>query len=211
MLGSAAAPWYRVYHRDQYTADGVSFRQFGPLGRFDHHTPPFATPDLDPEGRTVLYVAGDVATGACEVFGEAGAAPLCSNWRVSQVLPAREVVFYDLDQPGAAMAIGALPALATGNENRELTQQWARAIFEDQPAPTKVEGIRYRTAYNNGLALALWDCVDALAVPTDASGAPRDLPLRHERFLAAKKALIRQQITVTEIADDDCTKCRPPT
>lgn len=207
-----SSPWYRIYHRDQFTADGISFRQFGPLARFDHHTPPFGAPAVEPDGRAVLYLAADVATAACEVFGEAGAASLCSNWRVSQVSPLREIVFYDLDQPGAAMAIGGLPSLATGSEDRALTQQWARAIFEDQPASTKVEGIRYKTAYNNDYALALWDCPAALSVPADSAGELRDLPLLHPRVRRQlEKDLIPRRIPVTPIADDDCVACRPAT
>lgn len=31
------------------------------------------------------------------------------------------------------MGIGALPSLATGDYPRGRTQQWARAIYEDQP------------------------------------------------------------------------------
>ncbi|TCN53576.1 RES domain-containing protein [Rhodococcus sp. SMB37] len=120
----------------------------------------------------------------------------------------REVVLYDLDQPGAAMAIGALPALASGSEDRELTQQWARAIFEDQPAADKVKGIHYRTAYNHGHALALWDCAGAVAVPTDSAGDPRDVPLRDRRvFDQLKKELIPRRIIVTQIADEDCESC----
>ncbi|TCN53574.1 hypothetical protein EV641_106220 [Rhodococcus sp. SMB37] len=82
--GAAPRPWYRIYHRDRYTADGISFRQFGPLHRFDHHTPPYLDPDVDPDGRAVLYIAEDIATGGCEVFGEVGIAPLCSNLNLSR-------------------------------------------------------------------------------------------------------------------------------
>ncbi|MEE2056020.1 RES domain-containing protein [Rhodococcus artemisiae] len=64
------------------------------------------------------------------------------------------------------MAIGALPARASGNENRALTQQWARAIYGDQPAAAKVAGVRYRSADFGGRALALWDC------PDEIEGAP---------------------------------------
>ncbi|TCN53372.1 RES domain-containing protein [Rhodococcus sp. SMB37] len=205
----AAAPWYRIYHRDRFTPSGAVFRSFGPLARFDHHSPPFAAPAVDPDGRSVLYLAVDLATSACEVFGEAGVAPLCSNWRVAQLRPLREIDTYDLDRPGAAMAIGALPALASGNENRELTQQWACAIWEDQPATAKVEGIHYRSAYRGGRALALWDCPDGVEVVTDRRGLPLDLPLDHglgRRLLL--KALQGTGIPVTPVPDADCVKCR---
>ncbi|MDV8015712.1 RES family NAD+ phosphorylase [Rhodococcus sp. IEGM 1241] len=204
----AAAPWYRIYHRDRFAPDGATFRRFGPLARFDHHTPPFAAPTMDPDGRAVIYLAVDLATSACEVFGEAGVAPLCSNWRVARLRPLREITTYDLDRPGAAMAIGALPALASGNENRDLTQKWARAICEDQPAAGKVEGIHYRSAYRGGRALALWDCLGEVEVATDKRGISLDLPLDHGRGRRLLlKALAGTGIPVTPVPDADCVKC----
>ncbi|QZS52687.1 RES domain-containing protein [Rhodococcus opacus] len=122
---------------------------------------------------------------------------------------AREIVTYDLDAAGAAMAIGALPALASGNENRDLTQQWARAIYEDQPAATKVDGIRYRTAYRDNYSLVLWDCPDDVELALDRHGLPLDLPLDHgqgRRLLLA--ALQGTGIPVTSVPNVDCAKCR---
>lgn len=208
----SAKPWYRIYHRGAHTPDGVTFRDYGPLARFDHHTPPFGTPEVDPDGRAVIYLGEDLATAACEVFGEAGVAPLCSNWRVARVRPLREIDTYDLDTAGAAMAIGALPALATGNEKRELTQQWARAIYEDQPAAAKVEGIHYRSAYRGGRSLALWDCPDDIEVATNRLGRPLDLPLdRNPGRRLLLKALQGTDIAVTPVPDADCARCRGAT
>jgi hypothetical protein len=49
-------------------------RSFGPLSRFDPHTPDPAHLAVDPAGRSVLYVGDGLATSACEVFGEVGEA-----------------------------------------------------------------------------------------------------------------------------------------
>jgi hypothetical protein len=117
--------WCRVYHQCKYTPDGVTFRQYGPAARFDHHHP--ADPSVvDTTGRRILYVGEDLATSACEVFGDAGIAAICPNYRVAIIAPTTKLVMYDLAAEGAAMAIGALPALSDGNEARSLTQQWAR-------------------------------------------------------------------------------------
>jgi len=104
----------------------------------------------------VLYAGQDLATSACEVFGEAGEAQLCPAWRVALLRPARPLSLLDLTAPGSAMAIGALPSLAGGAYPRQLTQAWARAVYEDDPTGSHVDGVRYRSAYNGGLALALW-------------------------------------------------------
>ncbi len=90
---------------------------------------------------------------------------------------------FDLTQAGAAQAIGALPSLAIGNEPRPLTQEWARAIYVDQPAGPDVTGIRYRMAYNFGSSLALWDCDDGVEIVSDAYGQPPSMPLT-ERGIA---------------------------
>jgi len=47
--------WCRVYHRDTRTPRGDTARTFGPLARFDPHTPDPARPAVDPTGRSVLY------------------------------------------------------------------------------------------------------------------------------------------------------------
>jgi RES domain len=108
------------------------------------------------------------------------------------------------------MAIGALPALCDGNEKRDLTQQWARAIYEDQPAWRRVTGIRYRSAYNGGISLALWDI----------SGQVRTVMTRRrvaDYALASRELLARVQtelamrlISYELVAPADCPVCTPP-
>jgi RES domain len=122
---------------------------YGPMARFDHHDRA-DPPVVDTTGRRVLYVGEDLATSACEVFGDAGIAAICTFYRVAIITPTTTLAMYDLAAKGAAMAIGALPALGDGNEARSLTQQWARAIYEDQPAGPEITGIHYRSGYNSG-------------------------------------------------------------
>jgi hypothetical protein len=75
--GSRRWRWCRVYHREARTPRGDTARTFGPLARFDPHTPDPAHPAVDPAGRSVLYVGDGLATSACEVFGETGEALIC--------------------------------------------------------------------------------------------------------------------------------------
>ncbi|WP_330220362.1 RES family NAD+ phosphorylase [Mycolicibacterium llatzerense] len=157
----------------------------------------------------MLYVGEDLATSACEVFGEAGVAAICPNYRVSILAPTRTVSLFDLTAPGAAMTIGALPSLAAGNETRTLTQQWARAIYEDKPAGRAIYGVRYLSAYNSGYALALWDCADRVETVSDSGGAVQDLPLADPRILNRLQVQLRQRrIAVTTVAESDCAVCR---
>ncbi|OYD70193.1 RES family NAD+ phosphorylase [Rhodococcus sp. OK302] len=198
--------WCRVYHRSSHTPDGATFRSFGPVSRFDHHTP--NPPALDPDGRAVLYVADNLATAASEVFGEAGVAQICPNYRVSIVEPATSLDMLDLAGPGSAMAIGALPALAQGAEPRASTQEWARAIFEDRPAGDSVSGIHYRTAYGDGDALALWDCSSSVKIRRDAAGNNLDHRLQHPSLLRRLQVeMWRRRIQVDTIPESACASC----
>lgn len=116
---------------------------------------------------------------------------------------------FDLAQRGAALAIGALPALADGSEPRSLTQEWARAMFEDQPAGPEATGVRYRTGYNFGYSLALWDCDDGVQIVSDARGRPQDMALNEPRVLLRLQVQMRKRlINVTTVSADDCEECR---
>jgi len=200
--------WCRVYHRGRRTPRGDSPRDYGPIARFDPHTPAAAAPGVDPQGRAVLYAGQDLATSACEVFGEAGEAQLCPAWRVALLRPARQLTLFDLNAPGSAMAIGALPSLADGAYSRQLTQSWARAVYEDDPTGRHLDGIRYRSAYNGGLALALWDSAATVRVGSDAVGTEQDLALRHPEMLARlQAAMAPRHVVITLVEPADCARC----
>lgn len=207
---TATAPWgwCRIYHRSGHTATGADARRYGPLFRFDPHTPPPELPALDPGGRTVLYVGRDLATSACEVFGEAGEARLCPNYRVTLLRPTSQLTVFDLTAEGSALAIGALPSLGDGPCARPLTQAWARAIYEDNPTISHVDGIRYRSAYNYGISLALWDTKNRVEVVRDNSGRAQDYALRSPAMYARLvDAMKPRHIVVTLLDRTDCPSC----
>jgi hypothetical protein len=106
------------------------------------------------------------------------------------------------------MAIGALPTLGDGALPRLLTRQWARAIYEDHPLGTPAAGIRYRSAYNGGVALALWDTANRIRVLVDNSGTEADVPLNHPGMLGQLKTLlIERQIVIRNVSRGACPRC----
>jgi hypothetical protein len=110
---------------------------------------------------------------------------------------------------GAALAIDALPALGDGNEARSLTQQWARAIYKDQPAGPGITGIHHRSGYNSGQALALWDCDADVEVVRDGGGHPQDIALDDPRILPRLQVqLRRRRINVTTVPSSACSECK---
>lgn len=188
--------WCRIYHRSAHTPDGITHRSFGPLHRLDHHTPSIGA-RVCPDGRTVLYVAANIQTAIGEVFGDTSEARICPHYRIAIVRPRTTLDVLDLRGQGAAMAIGALPSLATGDYPRTRTQQWARAIFEDQPvAGTIVRGVYYDAAHTNGPALALWNTGADIEALIDG-GQEQDFALTDPRIwrrVSSEAAAIRLRL-----------------
>ena len=193
--------WLRIYHRDELTPAADTRRPFGPLLRFDHHTPPFAAPGVCPTGRTVVYAAKTLRTCGAEVFGDAGVATVCPRLRVGVVRPARAVAVQDV-QANGSMLIGALPALGTADVPRTETQAWARAIYEDRPASPLVTGIRYTSAHDEGASVALWDTSPPLVVVQDVPISDRAV---FRRFVAAMRQV---EIEVSVVPAEACGRCR---
>lgn len=176
--------WCRIYHRSAHTPDGTTHRKYGPLHRLDHHLPTAeGQPQLSTDGRSVLYVARNLVTAFGEVFGDYPEARVCPNYRVALIRPTTPLRLLDLRGQDAAMRIGALPSLATGDYPRARTQEWARAIYEDQPvAGGTVRGVYYNAAHTNGPALALWDTTDDIEAVRDRQGVAQDLALTDPRI-----------------------------
>jgi hypothetical protein len=176
--------WCRIYHRSTHTPDGVAHRTYGPLHRLDHHIPDRdGRPQESRDGRSVLYVAGNLPTALGEVFGDYPEAAVCPNYRIALVRPAAPIRVLDLRGQGAAMRIGALPSLATGDYPRASTQEWARAIYEDQPVARKtVRGAYYGAAHTNGPAVALWDTDGDVEVLKSGRGQGQDIALADPRM-----------------------------
>jgi hypothetical protein len=120
-----------------------------------------------------------------------------------------ELVLVDLRGPGA-MAVGALQALATGNEDRELTQEWALAIFEDGPGGADVQGIIYPGAHDGGDCIALWAGAGALEVVQSPLGHVMDMRLKGETLDQLAIDMTNLQITTKIIRGQRCTTCSSP-
>ena len=72
-------------------------------------------------------------------------------------------------------------------------------------------GVRYRTAYNFGYSLALWDCDDSVEIVRDAAGRIQDLPLNDVRMLGRLQVQMRKRrIDVTTVPEDECVLCGNP-
>ncbi|MDV7352006.1 RES domain-containing protein [Rhodococcus oxybenzonivorans] len=121
----------------------------------------------------------------------------------------------DLRGQGAAMRIGALPSLATGDYPRPRTQVWARAIYEDQPvARQRIHGVYYDAAHSNGHALALWNTDFRIEVVRSARGEVQDFALADPRCGRAssmpRTAWVCARIWCPAVTSADSTEHRGP-
>ena len=101
------------------------------------------------------------------------------------------------------MAIGAVGTLGSGDEKRELTQNWARAVYEDMP---DLHGVVYRGAHQGGLSIAVWERAGVL-VPRP--GIPADgLTLAGSLASRVKVALAPQHRLPVYLTAAECEHCR---
>ena len=200
---------------------GTDHRGYGPLGRLDHHTvaparpgDPHAadpyripTPWICPDGRSILYVGANLRVAFTEVYTRPGkTAEICPQMRIAVLRPAAPIPLLDIKSQGAAMRIDALPALATGDYPRPRTQEWARAIWEDQPVLRRpVRGIYYQSAHAGGTALALMNTTGTVQLVHDRHGADQDFTL-HSIWRHVETAAVSVNITAYKIPS--CSACR---
>lgn len=198
-------PWFRVYHAaPDRTATGR--RRYGPIERFDPHTPPPNAPAECPEGRSVIYLGDSLRTAAAEVFGPHRLAQICPRYRVTALFPRDDLIVQNLRGSGAMM-IGGLPAMNVGDIPRTETQAWARAIHEDRPADRRVCGVRYTSAYAGGVSLALWDTAPEIRIARVGNRA-QDFALADPPVYARLlTALVVLRIELRTVGSDDCARC----
>lgn len=197
--------WIRIYHAGAgRTATGP--RRFGPIARFDPHTPPHTDPAECPDGRSVIYLGDSLRTAAAELFGAHRVALVCPRYRVAALRPRHALIVQNLRGVGAMM-IGGLPAMNVADIPRHETQAWARALYEDRPAHPTVCGVRYTSAYAGGVSLALWNTSPALDV-AEWNGRSQDFALAspdiYPRLLTA---MGRMRFEVRVIGPADCRRC----
>lgn len=201
-----ASAYARIYHRDYFTPAATHRRTYGPLARFDHHTPPATAPALCPEGRSVTYIAESIRAAASEVFGDTEVFEVCPNWRLAWLKTSATVAVQDLVGAGA-MALGTRPSLGSGAEvPREVSQEQARRIYCEHPY---LAGIRYTGSHDEGRCLALWDRAPDLVIVEDG-GVACDMSIAEddETWAEVIEDYAPTGCTLERIRESECGYCR---
>lgn len=180
-------PWVRIWHHGPRTPSGHYRRTYGPFSRFDHHEPdPAGNAQESPSGRSILYVARTLRGALVEVFGDLPAAAICSNYRLSLLMPVAVHQAQDLRSNGC-MAIGALPGLCTAALPRQETQACGQAIYEDRPAGPDTSGIVYPGAHDFSSCQAVFDSSPPIELVSGTSMPPAGVSLTRIRGRVQKE------------------------
>lgn len=170
----------RTYAPDPYDTAPLTFREFGPLNRFDHQRSGNG-PQLD-SGRGILYAGFDLICCVGEYFGDQGAVTRAGN-RLTKLLVEEPAEVLDLRKE-AATGAGTIPAIG-GVGERSITQAWARWWYE-HPDLQNAAGLLYTSAHTGEDALAFWERAEG-RFSTTADWELADDEIRDDVELAAHR------------------------
>lgn len=174
----------RIFDPTRHNTNALTFRYYGPLGRFDHQRDFGATPSNDDE-RGIYYAGFKLSCCLVEVFGDKRTIEV-GNYFVAWLKLKRPLSLLDLCG-SPAMANGTVSTIAS-IPNRELTQAWARYFYENPQIYTELDGIIYHNAHKNELSVALYErSKDALSCSPD-----NIMPLSH-KFLRTHIRRVAQE------------------
>lgn len=144
---------HRIYKRGgSHPTLWNSFRQYGPLSRFDHQ---FTTEDNEPQlqDRGVLYAASDIATVVAEFFQYPRRRINRDKhrpWLASFNLPG-ELQLLNLTDT-FCVRVGASMKIMTGPFAH--TQAWSQGFYEAYP---QIQGLYYASSLTNRPAIAFYE------------------------------------------------------
>ena len=144
---------HRIYKRGgEYPTLWNTFRQFGPLSRFDHH---LANEHDEPflQDRGILYAASDVPTAIAEFFQRNRRRINRFRhrpWLASFTLPV-ELQLLDLTDT-FCVRVGASMKLMSGPFSH--AQRWSQGFYDAYPA---IRGLYYASSLTNRPAIALYE------------------------------------------------------
>lgn len=191
----------RVYHRHPDRPPLVP-RTWGPDARLDHQVRDrYGNAKVQPDGRGVIYLAGNLPTALAEALPGRSPVEICPNRYLIVVQSSAPALLLDISGDGA-MRIGAVATLGAGDEKRRKTQRWARRIYEDLP---RYQGIGYTSAHQGGGCVVLNERAPRLVAITPEPGYWLLGPEIGDRV---RDALDRQGRTPEEIPASGCKACR---
>jgi hypothetical protein len=192
----------RIFDPTRHGTTALSFRYFGPLGRFDHQRlalggfpadrsetrqrlSPTGSSSEDPVGVSLSLenrgISSAGLTLSCclmECFGDVGVIEI-KGQQIARLELTRDMTLLDLRGSGA-MRAGAVGALAK-TADRNSSQAWSRYFYEQTADYGQLDGISYLNAHNDEEAIAIYERAQSALVCPDS----QILPLNHSSLRPA--------------------------
>lgn len=184
----------RIFDPTRHGTTALSFRYFGPLGRFDHQrlslTGSSSSKDtvgvsLSLENRGISYAGLTLSCCLVECFGDVGVIEI-KGQQIARLELTRDLTLLDLRGSGA-MRAGAVAALAK-IADRNLSQAWSRYFYEQTADYGHLDGISYLNAHNDEEAIAIYERAQSALVCPDSQILPLNHPSLRPAILEAALA-----------------------
>ena len=141
----------RIFDPTKYENTAVSFRNYGPVSRFDHHR---QYPNkIDPD-RSVIYASPTLSCCLVEIFGDGGIIRV-EQQQLAFITLKNTFKLLDLRGSGA-MAAGTLAAISSITE-RDISQAWGSYFYENSQLYGEVNGLIFAGAHNGEDAVCLYE------------------------------------------------------
>lgn len=141
----------RIFDPTKYENTAVSFRNYGPVSRFDHHRQ--YSNKIDSE-RSVIYAAPTLSCCLVEIFGDGGVIRI-EQQQLAFITLKDTLKLLDLRGSGA-MAAGTLAALSSITE-RNISQAWGRYFYENPQLYGEIDGLIFTGAHNGEDAVCFYE------------------------------------------------------
>ena len=188
----------RIFDPTRHGTTALSFRYFGPLGRFDHQRlalggfpadrsetrqrlSPTGSSSEDPD-RGISYAGLTLSCCLVECFGDVGVIEI-KGQQIARLELTRDLTLLDLRGSGA-MRAGAVAALAK-IADRNLSQAWSRYFYERTADYGQLDGISYLNAHNDEEAIAIYERAQSALVCPDSQILPLNHPSLRPAILEA--------------------------
>lgn len=155
----------RIFDPTRYGTTALTFRYYGPIGRFDHQRLAREggfTEDLE---RGISYAGLTLSCCLVECFGDSGVIEL-KGQQIGRIQIERELNLLDLRGNGS-MRAGSVAALAK-TADRQISQEWSRYFYERTDLYGLIDGISYFNAHNDEEAFALYERSQSALVCPDS-------------------------------------------
>ena len=159
----------RIFDPTKYDATAISFRNYGPISRFDHHRE--CPQGLDPD-RSVIYAGRTLSCCIVEIFGTGGVVKL-ERQQTAFITLKDSLKLLDL-RGSAAMAAGTVAALSSITQ-RDISQAWGKYFYENPQLYGNIDGLIFSGAHNGEDAICLYERAESKL----ASAKIEILPLNH--------------------------------